>query len=491
MNALMPNLNKYFKILLFITVIIPLQSVDAKMNSDIEKSYLGGYTKSEFETISQLVLLDDHTFFFTFMGGSLDLSAVGYWKLNSNPESGIELNEVRLQTQVFPAYIEKTKNEENKVRFIFDGYSMSNAEQAVFAISKTDQLPAHFKPLFEEGQSHWRDEYELPEYDADEVQYFYLGYVQVDQFDQPEKLKVFQFKRENAQQIKIGFNSPAVNPLLKMSAVLENNTLKVDGNTFGTKDEIPLEIIKEIRENFIDPVLKQENSNHESEGQINEVNQISSIKELSLELNAISGKPYKYITPDPFAFKYTDWLYLDVEYNDALEDSNLVPDFLKVSSGLVEHQTVEKDNADNLVGFYNNLLNNNVENTSHQFEIIDTFINKIEPAIKSFRKDEIFNKNFEIFVSNSLGITIAHKNESLKLKIYKMLGDHFDLKELKHGTLLYNLACDYSLNKDKQKMLQAIELAIEKGKNPVNFTKDSDFKFYYTDPDFIRITSGE
>ncbi|MCP5064007.1 MAG: hypothetical protein GY936_16315 [Ignavibacteriae bacterium] len=453
------------------------------MSSNVEKSYLGSYTKSDLETISRLMILDDHTFCFTFMGGSLDLVAVGNWKLNANPKLGIQLKEIRLQTQVFPAYIEKIKADDNKVKFIFDGYSMSNAEQPVFAMSSSDKVPSSFKPLFESGNSHWRDEYELPPVDANEVKYFYLGYTEVDKYDQPVKLKVFQYKLENGQQIKVGFNSIAVSPLISMTALIESNALKVDGKLFGTKDELPPHVTKEIRQNYIDPILKPKK--HKST-QEEKLNQISPINEVTLDVKSISNQSFKFITPDPLAFMYKDWSYLTSKFSHALEDSSKVPNFLKVSIGLVQHQTPQKKNADSLIAHFINLLNNN-DNTQTQFKLIDTFIDKIEPAIKSFREDEAFNKNFEIFVSNSLGLVVHHDNEALKLKIYKMLGDSFDIKKIKHGTLLYNLACDYSRKKDKPKMLEAIELAIKKGKKPENFAKDTDFKFYYSDPDFIKV----
>ncbi len=177
-------------------LIFSFQSLEAQMNSEMEASYTGGYTKSDMESVSQLMILEDHTFCYLFMGGSVDLAAVGYWKLNSNQGAGIVLNEVRLQTQIFPVYIKKAKSEDNKVRFIFDGYSMSNANRAVFTISKTDNIPTQFRPLFEEGQSYWREEYELPLMDAGDIKYFYLGFVEVDRFDNPLKLQVFQYKYE-------------------------------------------------------------------------------------------------------------------------------------------------------------------------------------------------------------------------------------------------------------------------------------------------------
>ncbi len=41
----------------FLVVIFSFQSVEAQMNSEIEASYAGGYTKSDMETASQLMIL--------------------------------------------------------------------------------------------------------------------------------------------------------------------------------------------------------------------------------------------------------------------------------------------------------------------------------------------------------------------------------------------------------------------------------------------------
>ncbi len=490
----MTGFGKYITLIIFLLGFVLIQLVESKMNTKIEESYLGGYTKSEMESISRLVLLDDRTFLFTFMGGSLDLAAVGYWELNANPESGISLKEVRLQTQTFPAYIEKTDKDDQKVKFIFNGYSLSNATQPVFAVSKTEIMPSRFTPLFERGQSNWRSEYELPPFDIQEVKFFYIGYVQTDKFDVPVKLKVFQYKLENGSKIKIGFDQTAVSPLMNMTAVLENNTLILDGSNFGTRDVLPADIIKDIRQNHINPVLYPDKAKKTEDTQNPKkalATKIFPIKEKEFELSAISGASFKFVPEDPFAFKYEDWSYLKDEFDKASANSHEVPGFLKVSEGLVEHNAVEKQNAGSLVNYFNELLNKNSKQAENQFKIIDIFIDKIEPAIRNFRKDKSFNKSFEIFVSNSLGVVIYHKNEALKLKIYKMLGADFDIHKIEHGTLLYNLACDYSLKKEKEKMLEAIKLAISKGKNPENFAKDTDFQFYYSDPDFIKAISNK
>ncbi|MGB1226479.1 MAG: TPR end-of-group domain-containing protein [Poseidonibacter sp.] len=51
---------------------------------------------------------------------------------------------------------------------------------------------------------------------------------------------------------------------------------------------------------------------------------------------------------------------------------------------------------------------------------------------------------------------------------------------------LANLACYYALNK-KQSMLLAITQAIKLGKKTEQFLKDSDFKAYFEDEDFISV----
>jgi hypothetical protein len=77
--------------------LLPLAAAQAL--TPAEKPYVGGYTQGSVDSRAQLMLLDDNTFCFSFMGGSLDMLAGGRWKAEGN---GVRLQEVRQNGAVFP-----------------------------------------------------------------------------------------------------------------------------------------------------------------------------------------------------------------------------------------------------------------------------------------------------------------------------------------------------------------------------------------------------
>ena len=69
---------------LFFTALFITPMAFAQNLSSGEKAYVGGYRQGSVDSLTRLVLLDDNTFCFSVMAGSLDLLAAGHWK--SNPK---------------------------------------------------------------------------------------------------------------------------------------------------------------------------------------------------------------------------------------------------------------------------------------------------------------------------------------------------------------------------------------------------------------------
>lgn len=476
-------------------------NLTASVVSPEEKNYLGGYTNQTHETQTRLVLLDDNTFCYQFMGGALDLLAVGRWQLNADKKA-ISLQEIRPNSDTFPNFSDKRLNEEGLINIVFDGYSMSNATAAVFMTSESDALPKKLRPLFSEDQNSWASEYVLPSLKVAEAKYFYIGYAEVDQYQHPVRLKVFQYRFGDVQNLRIGFNPQAVNPLMNMSAAIEENILKVDGDIFGKKEILTADIFDNVRQTCVYPVLHPEKikrHQYQSPDQYEDdeamgyqpvpESSLKPIREFSVALSAIAGAPYDFVKADRNSFKFNDWSYLNEEYEKALSDKTELPNYLSVSAGLVKNNRNIKSYVTRLVASTNELFNKYSQEADKAagLNIIDHFIDSVYPFIKEYRSDDEINKSIETLTSNALGTAISLKNEALAKKIYeKLLGPNFDIRNVKHDTLLYNLACDYSLKKEKKKMLEAITLAIAKGKNPENFKNDSDFSAYYQDPDFLK-----
>jgi hypothetical protein len=70
-------------------------------------------------------------------------------------------------------------------------------------------------------------------------------------------------------------------------------------------------------------------------------------------------------------------------------------------------------------------------------------------------------------------------------KVNKYLLDENITEEINNTTLLFNLACYYALNRDKEKLILYINLARQHGKSAEYFLNDTDFNYYLNDQDFL------
>jgi len=286
----------------FALTLLPLAVAQAV--TPAEKPYVGGYTQGTVDTRSQLMLLDDNTFCFTFMGGSLDMLAGGRWKAEGN---GVRLQEVRQNGAIFPAFGKVVAEQKQSVAFDFHGYSLSNATSAVFATGSGDALPTTLRPLFKQDQNTWSDSYKLSPLPAAEVRYFYIGDVEVDANRQPKRLRVVQYRRGDANTLAVGYNQAVGSPPLDLSATLKSDVLHVDGSRFGKRDVLPNEILEGIRAHCIRPALvpgakrpAEEGSQEEAEdkaaaalGKVVVRNApLAPVKTFYLPLTAMQGEPY-------------------------------------------------------------------------------------------------------------------------------------------------------------------------------------------------------
>jgi hypothetical protein len=86
------------------------------------QGYAGEYRSGGADAVSGLVLLEDGTFCFSFMGGTLDHVAAGRW-CELPDGSGIQLREVRPDTPAFIVRLIDAPVE--RICFVFSGYSLS------------------------------------------------------------------------------------------------------------------------------------------------------------------------------------------------------------------------------------------------------------------------------------------------------------------------------------------------------------------------------
>lgn len=221
-----------------------------------ERPYPGGYTSGSVDTVSQIMLLDDNTFCFRFMGGSLDMLVAGHWKALPGKDAGVRLQEVRKAQTLFPAFAKAGPGSD--LVFDFHGYTLSEALAPVFATSATAAWPSSLRPLFGNDRHSWAESYPLPAMPVATARYFYIGQVEMDARGQPQQLRVTQYQLPAALRggtVRLGFDTQQARPPLNLVALLKGERLQVDGQPFGKRDVLKPEQVAEIRAACVAPVL--------------------------------------------------------------------------------------------------------------------------------------------------------------------------------------------------------------------------------------------
>src|SRR5690606_6996222 len=170
--------NKGLKIFTSIALVSLAVASCTKNESADDSTYVGIYSKSEMDSLSQIALLEDHTFCYGFMGGSLDLLAAGRWQIAEGKQPGIVLHEVRANSVLFPVLVQQTKQQDGMIHFDWAGYSLAEANGPVFATAAEGMQPTVFRPLFDEDKYSWAETYSFPPVDKGEATYFYIGQIE-------------------------------------------------------------------------------------------------------------------------------------------------------------------------------------------------------------------------------------------------------------------------------------------------------------------------
>lgn len=261
-----------------------------------ERPYVGGYTQSSVDTQSQLMLLDDNTFCFRFMGGALDMLVAGRWKALPGKDAGVQIQEVRLpQKTVFPAFTKAAEGQD--VEFDFHGYTLGEATAPVFGVSTSAEPPRTLRALFGDDNHSWAESYKLPPMARAAARYFYIGQVEMDAHGKPLQLRVTQYQLPADQGlVRIGFNTQQARPPLNLVAKIQDAQLKVDGQRFGSRDVLPKELVDEIRNVCVSPVLLPGKPRPRTEDDEDEPRDgpppLDPVKTLVLPLSVVQGDVY-------------------------------------------------------------------------------------------------------------------------------------------------------------------------------------------------------
>lgn len=268
----------------------------AQTSAPADSAYAGAYRRSEAETVAELFILKDHTFCYSFMGGALNLLAAGRWTADANPEKGIHLQEVRLNQSAFPTFVKQVAKQGDDVVFNIEGYSIANANSPVFATSSTEAAPSRFRPLFRVDNNQGKESYTLPPIKAKEARYFFVGYVETDEYRQPTRLKVIQYKLEGANSVMIAYDNVQTTPLMKLSAKLSGSRLLINDAAFGHAGSLSAEALKEIQGSCINPILNPRKCDSKNKSECDKAaaeqgTMLVPVKTFYTDLKAIKGNP--------------------------------------------------------------------------------------------------------------------------------------------------------------------------------------------------------
>lgn len=490
---------KSFKIYQHILIIITL--LGAYMphaDSSSAANIVGMYTNNDVDSQTQIVLLEDNTFCFTFVGGALDMIKAGHWKFIDTDT--VQLQETKKSQPIHPAI---AKNIDRLgpvlVGINFDGYTLSEAYSAVFATSSTDETPATFRPLFPAHTDSWAMTYALPLMPADKVRYFYIGDVEMGPRGPTRKLRVTQYRLEGYDTVRIGFNQQQDEKPLDMKAHVTGQTVMIGGTEFGHKTVLTPELVSQVREVCINPALQQNNHHHpdkDSRPQQNKATELVPVKTLYLDAGVITGEPF-FSAEDTSNTTPTDAIGSLVEsertrmqalFDAASSDPKIINDFLLLVDDIVGKKNRINMHMPLLMDLLTKLLVKT--NSSGDFKtsekIFFNFMGHIYPVAIKIKESTVI-ENISNIASQGIVLSIVTKNAKIsKIVFDQLLGSDFDITKHKNRLLIYNLACYYAINTNKKEKLVAITQARINKIPKQQFIDDADFKNYLNDPDFLQ-----
>lgn len=491
----MKPFKKYQHTLIIITLLgAYMPDADSSSTANI----VGMYTNKDMESQSQIVLLEDNTFCFAFVGGSLDMIKAGHWKFIDTDT--VQLQETKKSQPIHPAF---AKNIDRLgpvlVGINFDGYTLSDTYSAFFATSSSDETPATFRPLFPAHTNIWEMTYALPLMPADKVRYFYIGDVEIGPRGPTQKLRVTQYRLDGYDTVRIGFNQQQAEKALDMKAHVTGQTVTIDGTKFGYKTELTPELVSQVREACINPALQQNNQHHpdkDSRPQHNKATELVPVKTFYLDTSVIAGEPY-FSVKDTSNTTPTDSIESLVEseharmhalFDAASSDPKNINDFLLLVDDIVGKKNRINMHMPLMMDLLSKLLvkNNSSGDFKNSEKIFNNFMEHVYPVAKGIKEITVID-NISNIASQGIVLSLVTKNADIsKIVFDKILGADFDITKHKNKLLIYNLACYYAINKNKKEMLVAITQARINKVSKQQFIDDADFKNYLNDPDFLH-----
>lgn len=453
-----------------------------------DSAFWGMYKTSDNETRTELYLLEDNTFCYSFIGGSLNLLTSGRWEHSNQMPSMIQLKETSKEKKIHLARGQYLNRLDNKVSVTINGYNLDEINTPVFALSPNDTPPTTFRPLLPKHNNTGRATYALPLFSSADAKYFYLG--SIERADNATQLRVTQYEIASNDTFQIAYESQK-SPFPKaFYAQLNGGGLLINGTPTDSKTALIPEMVKAVKEQCINPIKYQEEGSEALQWET-----LTPSNSFYLDQSIITNAPYFSKNDDDQARRLNgineliedEKKLLAHHYDKAKKDPSAFNELLFVSKELLQRED-RKDLYMTEINMklpqllVNALQLGDIKSAKEQF---NAYATQIHPLIKDSSNRQA---QYAILVVASQGAVIygATRDEAVFTTIHgTLLGENFDIESTNNATLVYNLACIYSLQKNKSEMLKAIIVARKMNKKTEHFLKDGDFAFYLNDSDFL------
>lgn len=173
---------------------------------------------------------------------------------------------------------------------------------------------------------------------------------------------------------------------------------------------------------------------------------------------------------------------LESAYQHAEQDPGRLAEFMDVSTRLVSKNADAPYYARTMAYYSSKLILKGLEDDNAEFalSVFNHYVDKVFPYTGS----DHYQTNI---IGNTLSLAMVHSLDEVADKVFHtLLGQDFDMTAIDNPLVLYNLACYYALDKQKQNMLTAIRQGLLHGREPGKYRTDPDFSAYLQDADFIK-----
>lgn len=229
---------------------------------------------------------------------------------------------------------------------------------------------------------------------------------------------------------------------------------------FETKEDVDQEIIRAIAQRAIKP-------------------RESSLCEALFENDNFDSSARKASVGD-FRITCMQVEMLKSKYQQALENTKSLSDYQQYAEKILQEAPYTNTYAAPIDLFTAHLMTTNIvnENLSAAKQVFIHYLDKLLPQGET----SLFAEDV---ASVGLALTKKTNDDQLYARVFKeILGSDFKVSNAQSEVLLFNLACYYALNKEKEKMLEAMGAALESGQLAQQFREGSDFSFYLDDAEF-------